>query len=104
MSLSSGTGNGGTLVTNFGSTHRTPEFLANPSTLGNQQVTVGNISFPNTDNPAGASVNKDAALQKFFGQPQPGFFNTTSEYDQYDIENFDLPDAYKGPNKFIRNI
>jgi hypothetical protein len=106
MSLSSGAGNGGTLVTNFGSSQRTPEFLQNPNTVGNQQVTVGNISFPGSaQNAVGAaSFNKDEALKKFFGQPKPSFFNTTSEYDQYDIENFDLPDAYKGPNKFIRNI
>lgn len=70
------------------------EFLAQPPQQPGNQVTVGNVSFPKAASaPGGTTVSKDEALKKFFGQPRSGFFDTTSTYDEYDVENFDLPDG-----------
>lgn len=93
----------GTSLYVAGAQHKAPEFVANPNQLGLAQNTVGNISFPNAAGSGGDVVNKDAALRHFFGQPAKPL-DTTTTADQYDIETFDLPDAYRGPNKFIRNI
>lgn len=51
---------------------------------------------------ANSGNNKLEQLKKFFGVPaQPVH---SDPYDDYHVENLDLPDAYKGNNNYIRRI
>lgn len=78
---------------------------AAPTQPGNQ-LTVGNVSWPKAASGQGATgLTKAQAMMKFFGQPtDPSKLDTTSTYDEYEVETYDLPDAYRGPNRFLRQL
>ena len=50
----------------------------------------------------GLKPSKDAAFAPFFGNPTKD--SVSDPYDAYDIENYQLPDGFKGSRPYINQI